>query len=89
MRAGGVSPWQDNGIGIEKEHFERYFRCSNGRTAGSTPARASAWRSARRSSQRHGGRIWLDSAAGEGTTFYFTLPDQDNHAAVSQSRSAD
>jgi signal transduction histidine kinase len=66
---------KDNGIGIAKEFHEDIFRIfkrlnaedddKKGTGAGLTFVRKIV--------QRHGGRVWLDSALGEGTTFYFTI----------------
>lgn len=66
----------DNGIGIDPKHYSRVFKLFNrlhahdsyggGAGAGLTIVRKLV--------EQHGGQIWLDSALGEGTTFYFTLP---------------
>jgi len=64
---------RDNGIGIPPEHFDRVFGLFNkldvkadGTGIGLTLVK--------RIVEVHGGRIWVQSEAGVGTTFYFTLP---------------
>jgi signal transduction histidine kinase len=66
---------RDNGIGIALEHFDRIFGLFNKldpRSDGTGIGLALV----KRIIEVHGGRIWVDSEAGHGTTFFFTLPPQ-------------
>jgi PAS domain S-box-containing protein len=71
----------DNGVGIDAAAqqfiFTPFFRADNPlrETAGGTGLGLSITRSL---IALHGGRIWFDSHAGEGSTFSFTLPTGDD-----------
>ena len=64
----------DNGIGIPKEHKERVFEFFRRLHGSEVPGTGMGLAICRRIVQRYGGRIWLESRVGAGTTFYFTLP---------------
>jgi light-regulated signal transduction histidine kinase (bacteriophytochrome) len=66
---------RDNGIGIEPQYAEKIFgilKCLQPRDRSSGSGMGLAI--CRKIVTRHEGRIWVDSALGQGSTFYFTLP---------------
>lgn len=64
----------DEGPGISSEHlphlFERFWKADHARLGGT----GLGLYIARKIVDAHGGRIWVDSKAGQGSTFYFALP---------------
>jgi PAS domain S-box-containing protein len=66
---------RDNGTGIRQEHFERIFGLFNKLDPQSTGT-GIGLALVKRIIEFHGGRIWVESEAGMGSTFCFTLPAQ-------------
>lgn len=64
---------RDNGIGIAPEFHERIFGLFN-RLDPKIEGTGIGLALVKRIIEFHGGRIWVQSEAGEGATFYFTLP---------------
>jgi signal transduction histidine kinase len=76
---------KDNGPGITKEDqmrlFEKFYRVKE---RGTEKVKGSGLGLAivKSIAERHGGRAWVQSRRGKGTTFYISLPIKENAAAT-------
>jgi two-component system, sensor histidine kinase and response regulator len=72
---------RDNGIGIEPQYQQAIFQVFHRLHGKDVPGTGVGLALAQRIVETNAGKMWVESVKGEGSTFYFTIPQMDGTAA--------